>query len=253
MIVDRMHQEFKVGVDKTDSFNSANFLTEEIDLYLSDAQEEFIEQIAYGNNIKGLSVEETQQQVKNLQDLTVNANLFTFIQNSTNKPNGTYVALPDGLTILDASGVLLPEYRHALNEEVTVEYRDCNGSPTQVRVPVVATTHDRYNRMIASPFSRPNLNKVYRIPYGRINNVEYFELILGAGQTLIMYHLVYLFNPRKIDKAQILVPPGLPGTSQGDLTDTSYRTVVRIAVRNALGDIVSPNTPDSIQKLKEIN
>ncbi len=253
MIVDRMHQEFKVGVDKTDSFNSANFLTEEIDLYLSDAQEEFIEQIAYGTNPKGLSVEETQQQVKNLQDLTVNANLNTFIQNGNNKPNGIFVALPDGLTILDNTGVLLPEYRHSLTEEVTIQYNDCNRVLQQIRVPIVATTHDRYNRTISSPFSRPNLNKVYRLPYGRINNVEYFEIVLGIGQTLITYHSTYLLNPRKIDKAQILVPPGLPGTAQGDLTDTSYRTVIRIAVRNALGDIVSPNTPDAIEKLKEIN
>ena len=43
MIVDRMHTEFKVGVDKTDSFNSANFTDAEIDLYLSNAQEEFID------------------------------------------------------------------------------------------------------------------------------------------------------------------------------------------------------------------
>ncbi len=248
-----MHQEFKVGVDKTDSFNSANFLTEEIDLYLSDAQEEFIEQIAYGNNIKGLSVEETQQQVKNLQDLTVNTNLNTFIQNANNKPNGTFVALPDGITITDNLGNPLPEYRHSLNEEVTIQYNDCNRVLQQVRVPVIATTHDRYNRIISSPFSKPTLNKVYRLPYGRINGVEYFEIVLGIGQTLVTYHLVYLLNPRKIDKAQILVPPGLPGTAQGDLPDTSYRTVIRLAVRNALGDITSPNTPDAIQKLKEIN
>ena len=50
MIVDRMHTEFKVLVDKSDSFNSANFTIAEIDLYLSNAQEEFIEQRAWGNN-----------------------------------------------------------------------------------------------------------------------------------------------------------------------------------------------------------
>jgi len=70
MLVDEMHLQFKIGVDKTDSLNSANFTPAEIDIYLSDAQEQFVEQRAYGNNFKKDSVEETQQRVKNLQRIT---------------------------------------------------------------------------------------------------------------------------------------------------------------------------------------
>lgn len=234
-----MHQQFKIGVDKTDSLNSANFLTEEIDLYLSDSQEEYIEQQAYGNNPKGSYIEETQQNVKNLQSITRNANIITFLNNNNNKPNGTFIQLPS-------------DYRHAIEEDVTITYLDCNNQIQTTEIQVVALTHDQYNNSIRSPFSKPNLNKVYRLPFGRINNNEYFELILAPGQTLVTYHLRYLKNPAKIDKAQILVPLGLPGTAEGELTDTSYREIIRLAIRNALGDIQSQSTKEALERLNEL-
>lgn len=233
-----MHLQFKVGVDKTDSFNSANFQPEEIDLYLSDAQEQFIEQRAYGNNIKRTSLEETQKRVKDLQSLISNAIITPLAAQVENKPNGRFVVLP-------------ADYRHAINEEVKVSYLDCGNTVTEF-IQVVALTHDKYNKTMSNPFSRPSKNKVYRLAYGRFNNQEHFEIIVPSGFTLVEYNLRYIKNPRKIDLAQRLTPPGLPGTSQGDLTDEIYREVIRIAVRNALGDIESQRTQESIQRLNEL-
>lgn len=254
MIVDRMHTEFKVGVDKTDSFNSANFTDAEIDLYLSNAQEEFIEQRAWGNNFKKESLEETQKRIKDLQSLVTNANL-TFLPNSyENKQNAFFVALPDGSTVLDQNGVPYPKYRHAINEEVTVRYWDCNERHKEVRVPVVALTHDKYNTVTVNPFAKPSFNRVYRLPYGRIGNLEHFEVIFAPGMEIQPrgYNLRYLRDPKKIDKAKIQVPLGLPGNAQGELTDESYREVIAIAVRNALGDIESARVQDAREKLNEI-
>jgi len=244
LIVSEAHIQFKVGVDKTDSLNSPNFLIEEIDLYLSDAQEEFIEQRAYGNNFRRESVEETQKRVSDLQSITENVNISTFVNNANNKPNGQFVALPSN-------------YRHALTEEVTVSYLDCNNSTVTTRIPIQALTHDQYNTMIANPFARPNINGGFRLPYGRFNSQEHFEIIIPQGFTLITYHLRYLKNPAKINKAQRIIPPattpyGLSGTDIMDLKDECYREVIRLAIRNALGDIESPRTQESIQRLNEI-
>lgn len=240
MIVNLMHQYFKVGVDKTDSLNSANFLTEEIDLYLSDAQEEFIEQRAWGNNFRQLSIEETQKRVKDLQDITVNANITTFVNTSDNKPNGTFVQLPT-------------DYRHAINEEITVTYLDCNSVQQTTVIPVIALTHDKYNKVIANPFTRPSINAAYRLPYTRTQTGEQqFEIIISPDQTLVTYHLRYLKNPAKIDKAQILSPVGLPGTAEGEMTDESYREIIRLAIRNAMGDIQSTGTPEAKERLTEL-
>ena len=116
MKVSEMHLQFKLGVDKADSLNSPNFLPEEIDVYLSNAQEEFIEQRAYGNNPKRESVEETQKRVKDLQSLTKNAVITPLASTTDNKPNGLFVVItplasttnnPLGLlSVVEASGVI---------------------------------------------------------------------------------------------------------------------------------------------------
>jgi hypothetical protein len=239
MTVNEMHLQFKVGVDKTDSQNSANFTPAEIDLYLSDAQEQFIEQRAYGNNSKKESAEETQQRVKNLQSIVYNATITPLPPSADNKPDGVFVTLPS-------------DYRHALEEEVLVSYVDCNNVIQQQRVSVVALQHDKYAKAVTNPFSKPNLNKVYRLPYGRFNNAEHFEILSSPGYSVVNYYLRYLKNPTKIDLAQRLTPPGLPGTAQGELVDEAYREIIRMAVRNALGDIESPRTQESMQRLTEI-
>ena len=254
MIVDRMHTEFKVLVDKSDSFNSANFTIAEIDLYLSNAQEEFIEQRAWGNNFKRESIEETQKRVKDLQSLVVNARLSFLPSTLDNKENAFFVALPDGVTVLDENNNPYPKYRHAINEELVVQYVDCNERTKTTRVPVVALTHDKYNTAVTNPFAKPSFNRVYRLPYGRIGNLEHFEIIVSPPMIMTSrgYQLRYLKDPKKIDKAQIQVPLGLPGNAQGDLTDESYREVIAIAVRNALGDIESIRVNDAREKLNEI-
>lgn len=234
-----MHLQFKLGVDKADSLNSPNFLPEEIDVYLSDAQEQFIEQRAYGNNSKREGVEETQKRVKDLQSLTKNAEILPLATSADNKPNGLFVELPS-------------DYRHALEEDVSISYVDCHGATKITRVPVIALTHDKYNKTVNNPFSKPSLNKIYRLPFGRFNSKEHFELISVPSLSIQKYYLRYLKNPAKIDLAQRLTPLGLPGTAQGELADESYREVIRLAVRNALGDIQAEREQSSIQKLREV-
>jgi hypothetical protein len=239
MTISQAHLEFKIGLDKTDSLNSANFLTEEIDLYLSNAQEQFIENRAYGLNFQNKHLEETQKRVKDLQSITTNANITAFTNNTDNKTDGFFIVLPF-------------DYRHALQEDIDVSYLDCNNKKQTKNIQIIPLQHDKYNKMVVNPFARPSLDKVYRLPFGRFNNQEHFELILASGQTPVTYHLRYLKNPRKIDKAQILSPLGLPGTSPLDMTDEACREIVRLAVRNALGDIESTRLQESVEKIKEI-
>lgn len=239
MIVSRMHIEFKLAIDKADSLNAPDFLPEEIDIYLSDSQEEFIEQRAYGNNFRRLSVEETQKRVSDLQSLVSNTNITTFTQGTDNQTNGYFVTLPS-------------DYRHALQESALITYSDCNSSSKDKRVPVYPLTHDRYNKVIQNPFTAPDDSFVYRLPFGRDTSGEQFELITAPGITLNSYQIRYIKNPKKIDLAQILSPLGLSGAEEGELKDECYREIIRMAVRNALADIESPRTQASIQKLNEL-
>lgn len=244
MRVDEMHLQFKLAVDKADSLNSPNFLPEEIDVYLSDAQEQFISQRAYGNNFKREALEETQKRVKDLQSLTKNYEVAPLASTPDNKPNGVFVELPS-------------DYRYALNEEALGTQLDCHGNSTSVRVKLVALTHDKYSITVDNPFSKPDSNSLYRLPYGRYNSKEHFEIVSSPDITVTKYILRYLKNPEKINKAQRIIPPavtpyGLSGTAEGDLSDASYREIIRIAVRNALGDIESPRVQESMQRTNEV-
>ena len=63
MTIAEAHQEFKFRLDKMDALNYPNFLPEEIDLILNNAQQRFVKQ-RYGlNNIKRQSFEETEKEL----------------------------------------------------------------------------------------------------------------------------------------------------------------------------------------------
>lgn len=113
MNIGQMHTEFKIGVDKIDSLNSANLLPEEIDVLLNNAISSFVNQRAYGNNAKKQGLEETQKRVDDLRSLISNYQTSTFVTNSNNKPGGVFVNLPS-------------DYRHAIEEEATIIAKDCN-------------------------------------------------------------------------------------------------------------------------------
>lgn len=241
MILSQAHQLFKVYTDKVDALNSANFLPEEIDLLVSNAQEQFIEQRAYGYNFQNKHLEETSKRTKDLQSITQNANITAFVNNTDNKPNGTFVILP-------------VDYRHAIQEEVTVSYLDCHNQTQTARVQVIPLQHSQYNKMIENPFVRPSLDKAYRLPYGRFNNQEHFEIIIGVGQTLVTYHLRYLKNPRKLNLANL---PNIPNSITNpnavlDMTDESYREIIALASYNALITIESQRGLTEREIFKEI-
>ncbi len=240
MTVNEAHLQFKLGCDKVDSLNSPNFLDEEIDFYLSDAQEQYIDLKAYGN-FKNLTVEETEKRIKDLQSITKNVNISTsaIVSTADNQVDGRFVPLPT-------------DYRYPLSEQVTITYTDCNNVQRPRRIPVYPITHDQYNTVVRNPFTKPNFDKAYRLPYGRINGIEFFEIIPASNIVFLnTYHLRYLKNPAKIDKAQRLTPPGLPGTGIIEMTDEICREIIKIAVRNAMGDTQNPGVQEQDQRINE--
>ena len=51
---------------------------------------------------------------------------------------------------------------------------------------------------------------------------------------------------------RVLGVPSIGTGQQGELVDEAYREIIRMAVRNALGDIESPRTQESMQRITEI-
>lgn len=233
MVVSLMHDKFKIGVDKGDSLNTANFLAEEIDSFLNDAQEKFIEQRAYGTNPKGTGLEEDQKRRDDLREITKNYGSSTFISTTNNKPNGVFVDLPE-------------DYRHAMQEEVSISYTDCNNVSATDRIPITAVTHDRYPKIIDDPFNKPYREEAIRLDY----EGDVYELITDGTFTITNYHLRYLKEPRVIRFGTAYVVTTTDVDSE--LAAHTHREIVKIAVKDALQDIESNRYQTSKLELAEV-
>ncbi len=238
MTIAETHIEFKILMDKTDSLNSPNFTPEEIDVFLRRGEAELIETTYTGNNNSSRTgVEETQKRVDDLKNLVINGNLGGFVSNTNNKPNGRFYLLPDGTTITDTLGNILPKYRHALNEEVTISYADCNNATVTNRIKVKFISHNRYNEAIRNPYEKPDKETVFRLPYGLIGTTEAVELITDSTSTITTYHLRYLREPKRIQYGSTY---SVPTTDQmSELSDYLHKELVERAVRIAIEDIES--------------
>lgn len=227
MDLDRMHIEFKVGVDKVDSFNSANFLTEEIDILLQNAYEEFIETRMSGLNEHRTGFEETQKRMDDLKGLmsTYTSNSFTI--NSDNLSNSVFVDLPD-------------DYRHAIQETLIVT---CDDGVREIEI--IPLKHGMYNKLFKNPFTRPGKTKAYRLSYNSgKHEIIYNDVVLDT------YRLRYVKEPLKIDVAQIRNPQGLAGGASIELDEHTHREIVQTAVRMALANIGSSRVQTSVMETK---
>ena len=72
MTVSEMHQAFRLQLDKSSSLvGNPDFLPEEIDYWLNEAQDRFIKQRLYGNNFKQEKFDNTQKRIDDLKSIVV--------------------------------------------------------------------------------------------------------------------------------------------------------------------------------------
>lgn len=226
-----MHQYFKVLVNKADSLNYMNFEPEEIDLFLNQSMFRFIEQRAYGNNLKNESLEETQKRTDDLRNIITSFSTSTFTTNSFSKPNSRFITLPS-------------DYRHAIEEECLISYTDCNNITATKRVEVVPITHDRYNRIIKDPWNKPYQNMVTRLSH----STELFELTTDGTYTLTTYYLRYLKTPVEMRYGTTYSTPTTDINCE--LSEHTHREIVELAAKSVIETIESPRvvTYPTIQK-----
>jgi len=225
-----MQTEFRLMIDKGESFDIPSFLETEIDIFLSIAQDKFITKRAFGNNVRKTMFEEEEKRRDDLRTLIKSASPIITPNQDGTKPNGAFAALPE-------------DYRHAVNEEAIIYTTGVSGSSRRVGVKPI--THDRYNKIIDDPFNKPEKDTVYRLGYGGPNSINQFELICGEGQYVDTYILRYLKHAPNI-------------VSYGDalqnciLPDHTHREIVRMAVVEALENVEQPRYQSSKIELNEI-
>lgn len=206
-----MHTAFKFGMDKLATLNYPNFLPEEIDLLLNQAQDRYVKQ-RYGlTNIKRQSFEETQKRTEDLKLLVKAISI----------PPLAYAA--DNIDV-DARFFTLPvDHWFIVQERVQISYTDCNDDTVTELVEVRPIQHVEFDKVIRDSFKAPDKTKVLRLMEdGRV------ELIADSTSTLVTYRLRYIKKPIRIS---ITVPTNC------ELSDHTHQEIVDEAVKIALEGI----------------
>ena len=213
MTIAQLHQEFKFRLDKLDALNYPNFLPEEIDLILNNAQDRLIKQRYGFNNAKRQSFEETQKRTEDLKNITENIILTPLAYSINNiDTNARFVNLPTN-------------HWFTIQERAGITCTNC-GTPITQRVEVIPITHLEVSKSLRDPFAKPNNEKVLRLMIaGKV------ELISNC--TIVNYQLRYLRQPVKMS---------LSGNITCELSEHIHNELVDTAVSIALEGIEGKRT-----------
>ena len=96
MTISEAHRAFRFGLDKMDGLNAPNFLPEEIDLLLNQAQERFIKQRYDNTNVKRTGFEQDEKRTEDLKEILESTILSpsTTISGGRTAINSAFFTLP---------------------------------------------------------------------------------------------------------------------------------------------------------------
>ena len=217
MTIQEAHTEFKFRMDKFDSLNYPNFLPEEIDLILNQAQDRYVKQ-RYGiTNPKRQSFEETQKRTEDLKKLVINAVL-------TPAPNAV-----DNIDI-NAQFVTLPtDHWFIIQERCEVSFLNCKNTSETTLLKVKPIQHNEFDEAMINSFRKPDKTKVLRLMEdGRV------EIIHAPDVNLLNYKLRYLKEPVRVD---------INNNITFELSEHTHTEIIDEAVKIALEGIEARRTP----------
>lgn len=217
MTIAEAHLEFKFRFDKLDALKYPNFLPEEIDLLLNQAQDRYVKQ-RYGlNNYKRQSFEETQKRTEDLKNLVLQVNLTVQPFSALNiDPNARFVLLP-------------ADHWFVIQERAILQYTDCNNVIRTTYVEVRPIQHIEFDKIINDAFKAPDITKILRLmDQGKI------ELITAPATSITSYSLRYLKRPVRVS---------IITSTTFELSDFTHSEIVDEAVKIALENIEAKRNP----------
>jgi hypothetical protein len=197
MTITEMHQSFRFGLDKLDNLNYPNFLPEEIDLLLNQAQERIVKQRYGTTNTKRTSFEETQKRTEDLKELVRHVNLNFQNSNPFNvTSNSRFVTLPNDHWFIiqervvqqcdkcNSTPLYTETYTQSLGQPPLIE--SVNGMYAEVR-PI---QHNEIDKVLKDAFKAPDYDKVLRLMVDGM-----VEIIPSSVCTPVKYRLRYIKKP----------------------------------------------------------
>jgi hypothetical protein len=241
MTIDRMHLEFKLMLDKLDSSAYPNILVPEIDFWLNDGYERVIKTRYNRNNIYRKGFEEMQKRTDDLKQLVV-----------TNYAAVSTVSTEENTYRVDLQTLWSNEIQTVSSTEKYMFYlrgraRHVRTGCTSKYFSINLVQQDDLERVLSDPFNKPN----------ELEAVGYFErgdlyIVTDGNFSIDRFKVTYLKIPLRIDKAQVLSPLGLTGSSTIEVDEHLHKEIVAEAVNAALENIESLRQQTQTQQLNKI-
>lgn len=220
MTVTEMHTAFRLNLDKSSSLvGNPDFLPEEIDFWLNEAQERFIKQRLFGNNYRHEGLDASQKRIDDLKNLIVNSETL-YLQTSELGSNVKETVLSQ----LDATY----PYLFYINSTLF----DSTGKSLQTGDNVKAVDISKYLKdSINNPYIRRPLTY-----FATRANFPVIAFIYGDEFVPNTCNLTYIKKP----KVLTLNTPFGYQTNTCELSEETHKEIVAIAVGLVIENIESP-------------
>lgn len=241
MIIDRMHLEFKLMLDKLDSSAYPNILPAEIDFWLNNGYERIIKTRYNRNNIYRKGFEEMQKRTDDLKQLVVTN--YAAVSAVTTETNTYRIDLQTLYSNESHATPSTEKYMFYLRGRARHVHTGCTSTYFSVNI----VQQDDLEMILADPFNGPH----------ELEAVGYFErgdlyIVTDGSFTIDKFKVTYLKIPLRIDAAQILSPLGLAGAATVEVDEHLHSEIVAEAVNAALENIESQRQQTQQQQLNKI-
>lgn len=254
MTVQELHYDFKLKLDKVDSQQKRNLKDWEVDWFLNDAIQVFLNQVVGGNNIRLTGFEGEQRRIDDVRTLVIKSP-------SSLQPELTPLTINSNLYELPLASLNF-DYYQLIRLRVDISKTGCSNK----NIGVTQVQHDDLDEALLSPFNRPSFvwGDVLTVYGASTNNTTEGSLFFYTDDfSVISVYPEYIKRPNRVwvgtynsldDKYIIGVNPPPPQTTvECDLPETTHPRIVDLAVDIATGVIQSPNMLQYTQMKLKLN
>lgn len=234
MIIEEMHYDFKVKIDKVDSLVRDDFNVVEIDWLLNEAQEVFVKQRYGGNNPHRTGFEETQKRIEDLANLVIRWPEQIGVSATATSDADIKEVEINAVTLLYDPLFILRTFANVVDPV-------CGTTIVSLRPMQL----DDLNYGLKDPFNKPSADNGYLYTLGKNTDGDVGEysmfIHIPTGATITDVRVEYLKKPKQMSSGgYTYIDNTVYAQTDCELSPHTHREIVDIAVDIAAGIIEHP-------------
>jgi hypothetical protein len=237
MLIDRMHLEFRIALDKLDSSAYPDILPEQVDYFLNEAQERFVKTRYSGNNLLQASFEEIQKRTDDLNNIVITR--FGKLVPLVYEPTTLSVDLN---TLYEDEDCITPtqyKYMIYLMGRCKTGKLGCEYKYRNLRI----YNHDKVQIIRKHPFKKPVMSE----PIAYFENKS-LHVVTEGNFNAEVTAITFLRRPVEMQYGSVYPTPTTDVSCE--LAEHTHKEIIQLAVFIALENIESPRQQTTISNIQ---